>query len=295
MEPNCNSDILSRHTHFSEYAMNPLSILLRLINSIRRMGHNPRNDAWKAIVQSLDDARTPTQFDTSQRHTTTNGIDAFDDRRVPRDPLAVQTPRLRIVKGEISKAATVLLAELSLAQAIEIIKTLPGTSSNLVSLEIQQRAFACIRAHLARRESAPAPGTTEILLLLARRLGDLASPEQRDQAMCLIEQSLRELPQIELIETLTEQLGQIPAALHQRTLDLIEKFLFETADIPLSQVDILMALTRAVPINGCRQRASALIATGLQRLRHAPAACTHIRHSLVFAYCTVDQGLQLQA
>ena len=295
MEPNCHSGVLNRHNHFADYAMNPLSILLRLINSVRQMGHNPHNEAWKAIVQRLDDARTPTQFDTSQRHIATDGNDAFDDRRAPRDRLAAQTPRLRIVKGEISQAATVLLTPLTLAQAIEIIRTLPGTTSNLVSLEIQQRAFGCIRAHIEQQGSTHAKGTAEIRLLLARHLGDLAIPEQRDQAMCLIERSLGELPQIELIETLTAQLGQIPAALHQRTLDLIEQFLSETADVPLTHVDILMALTRAVPINGCRQRASALIATGLQRLRHAPAACTPIRHSLVFAYCTVDQGLQLQA
>ena len=276
--------------------MTPLSIVMRLTNAVRRLTHTAQDDAWDGLVRGLDDAPSTVQYDSTAPDATQDANDPFDDRRVPRDPHAEQSPRLRIVKGMISQAAATLVVDLTLDQAVDVIRALPSTASNLVNLDIQQRAFACIRQHFDEEYSCRDHDRfAAILSLLARRLGDLANPDQRDQAMTMIEQSQSMLPQIGLVETLAQQLGQIPSVLHQRTLDLIEQFLSETADVPLSHIDILLGLTRAVPIAGCRQRAGVLVAAGLKRLRHEPRLCAQIRHSLVFAYCTVEQGLQLQA
>ncbi len=226
--------------------------------------------------------------------------DVFDDRRVPRDPTAVQQTWLRIVKNNnnitTSQAALALLFELTLKQAVEIIEALPKTAPTLINLEIEQSAFLRICSHLEQQNFAQQPAQClSILTLLARRLGHLNDHAQRDVAINLLAQSLRILPQIEVIETLSTELTNMPPALQQRALDQIEEFLWRTADIALSHVDILQGLTRAVRIESCRQRAGALIAAGLKRLRNEPELCAQIRRNLVLAYCTDEQTMQLQA
>lgn len=311
--------------------MTTLAKLRRLVNRLRQPPALSRSDAWDDVIKTLPHVRERephssgqhiTQL-TSHRVESDNGTnnqprnpaddrtarqpdpqhhidDAFDDRRVPRDPAAVQSTSLRIVRNEnnirASQAALALLFELTLDQAVKIIDALPATRPTLVNLEIEQRAFLRICSHLKQENFAQQPAhCLPILMLLARRLGHLNDPAQRDLAMNLLTQSLRTLPQIEVVETLTMELAGMPPALQQRALDQIEEFLWRTADIAQSHVDILQGLTRAIRIESCRQRASTLIAAGLKRLRNEPELCAQIRRNLVLAYCTDEQILQLQA
>lgn len=226
--------------------------------------------------------------------------DAYDDRRVPRDPKAPQPSGLHVVRNnhtlKPSQAALALLFELTLDQAVTIIDTLPGTPPTLVSTEIEQRAFLRICSYLKQQNYAQQPAhCLPILTLLARRLAHLHDPAQRGLAMEVVARSLKTLPQIEVVETLAAELASMPPELQQRALDQIEEFLWRTADIAQSHVDILLDLTRAVRIDECRERASAMIAAGLKRLRNEPALCGQIRRNLMLAYCTEEQILQLQA
>jgi hypothetical protein len=315
--------------------MTPFAKLNRLITQLRHAAGLARPDAWNDVIRTLPAGREQDQQDsrkrttqiTSQRADPNSGTnnqahqqlreqptnrtgehrhrqhrtdDAFDDRRVPRDPSAVQPAWMRIVNINnnlsASQAALALLFQLTLDQAVEIIDALPKTKPTLVNLEIEQRAFLRICGHLKQQNFAQQPAQClPHLTLLARRLGHLNDPAQRDLAMNLLTQSLRTLPQIEVVEALSIALTDMPPALQQRALDQIEEFLWRTADIAQLHVDILQALTRAVNIESCRQRVGTLIATGLKRLRNEPELCAQIRRNLVLAYCTEEPTLQLQA
>lgn len=265
--------------------MKPLAKIKCLIHRLRHRAKVTHTDAWDEVVRKLP----PGQADV-----TSQSIDAYDDRRVPRAPGATRPPTLRIVRSEASQAALALLFELSLEQAIDVLRALPDTEPNSVSLEIEQRAFLRIRSHLEQQHFVQQPvSCLPILNLLAHRLSYLHDPAQRNLAMEMIAHSLRTVPQIELIESLTTELASMPPTLQQRALDQIEAFIDRTADIALSHVDILLGLTQAVRVEACRERASALITAGLKRLRDEPELCGKIRRSLVLAYCAADQNLQL--
>lgn len=226
--------------------------------------------------------------------------DAFDDRRVPRDPTAVHPVRRRRVKNHpsisVTQAALALLFELTLNQAEKIIDALPQTTPTLVDLDIEQRAFMRIRSHLEQQNLAQQPAhCLPLLTLLARRVGHLNDPAQREQAMNLLTQSLKTYPQIEVVEALSMALTDMPADLQQRALDHIEEFMRRTSDIAQLHVDILQALTHAIRIESCRQRAVALITAGLKRLRNEPELCALIRQNLALAYCAEGQTIQFQA
>ena len=241
-------------------------------------------------------SRTQRSSYPTQQHDTD---DAYDDRRVPRGPGAVPPAWSRSVKNNnnisASQAALALLYELTLDQAVKIIDALPSIKPTLINLELEERALQRICAYLRQQNFTQQPAHyLPLLTLLARQLGHLNNSAQRDLAMDLLTQSLKILPQIEVVETLSTTLASLPAELQQRALVQIEEFLWRTADIAQSHVDILLGLTDAVRVDCCRKRAGALIATGLERLRNEPELCAQIRRRLVLAYCIDEHTMHLQ-
>ena len=225
--------------------------------------------------------------------------DAFDDRRVPRNEQGSATMQhrqktnLHIVHAK-PPTATAIPFELSLEQAMTILRDVPSTAAHN-DLDAQHRAFMRIHSHLQQAKFTHDPtDAMPLVMLLASRLGHLADPIQQTLAMNIIAQCTQALPHIELVELLTTQLGVLPPRHLQRALDLIENFLQITVDIPLSQIDILLGLTDAITIDECRRRAGLLIATGLKKLHAYPDLCAEIRRRLTLSYCAVEQGLQLQ-
>lgn len=267
---------------------------------------NTRSDihqnAHQARPKRLLTLFKPTPWEDMVQTLTAEPHDAFDDRRVPRDGRhqadfqRKRATNLHVVQSNTAPAALAVLFELSLEQAVAIIRQLPGTASRGTNLDVQQRAFLRIHSHLQQTDLAhDCTDALPLLTLLASRLSDLADPAQQTLAMTLIARSTQALPQIDVVEALTMQLCRLPHPLQHRALDLIESFLHITVDIPLSHIDILLGLTDAIQSAHCRQRASTLIAEGLRNLRDEPELCAEIRRRLTLSYCAVQQNLQLQA
>lgn len=246
---------------------------------------------WQDVVNTL----APEKSDASSRHRA-----AFDDRLIPRtgknsaDEQRKRQGHLRIIKGKVTPAALALLFKLSLEQAIAIIQALPDTVPNIANLEVQRRAFDLIHEHLMQQPPASSD-MVSLVTLLASRLSHLDDVAQQALVMDLIAQYSQSVLQIDLIEIVTLQLCRLSPVMQQRTFDMIEVFLRTTADLALTHGDILLALTKAVVSDSCRQRAGALITEGLKNLRDEPELCAHIRRQLSLSYCAVEQDLQLQA
>ncbi|MEC5216839.1 hypothetical protein RCH09_001792 [Actimicrobium sp. GrIS 1.19] len=187
-------------------------------------------------------------------------------------------------------------APMSLAAAIRWIEDMPRHRRDGQQDEMQRRAFARLCIDLEQYGFAQKPlASMPLLLLITSRLGQLADPAQREQAMSFIEQTLRATPHLVLTEALALQLEHLPAALQRRALRAIAHVLIQTADLPPSHFDILLALTRAMRDPACREPAYALVQEGLARLRDEPEMCGEIRLGLMQTFARESRGLALQS
>ena len=160
---------------------------------------------------------------------------------------------------------------------------------------LQQRAFQQLHDHLQQHDFSQRPATFQPLLtLISGRVGHLADAQQREQAMAVIEQSLKISPQLALTEALTTQLWRLDYKLQRRALSAIEGFMQATAELPQTHVDILVELTDVMKMPQCRQCAYAMVESGLARLRNEPAMTGRIRYGLALAFCTQAGRLTLQ-
>ena len=185
---------------------------------------------------------------------------------------------------------------LSIEQAQYVLDTDRPIRADSAQAQRQQRAVQLLRDHLETHDFARRTATFQPqLCLIARRIGTLADPLQREQAMSILERALQAWPQLLVIEALVPQLLQLSLPMQQRALTLIEGFMQTTADFPQSHIDVLLALTDVMQSPVCRDRAYALIETGLRQLREFPDLCGLIRRGLILTYCKNSQGLALQA
>jgi hypothetical protein len=243
-----------------------------------------------------------------RRPATRSASSASSDRAMPApySSLALHNDQLPVAVSALAANSVILqesaavtirsAAALSLEQAIELLDTDRHIRANSLHAQRQQLAFQRLRDHLERHDFARHSATFQPLLsLVARRIGALTEPLQREQAMSMLERGLQAWPQLLVVEALTPQLTDISFPLQQRALTLIENFLQTTADFPESHIDILLALTDVMQLPACRERAYALIETGMRQLRDHPEVCALIRRGLMLTYCRDSQGLALQA
>lgn len=186
-------------------------------------------------------------------------------------------------------------AALSLQQAAQILINTRQAGDKHADLALQRDAFAQLHDHLRQHDFTHRTDNFQPLLtLIAGRISHLACPHQREQAVSLIEDALAASPQLALAEALTPQIWTLEAPLQMRALSAIQAFLHETGDLPQLHVDILVELTDLMQIPQCRERAYAMVQTGLTQLRHEPELAGRIRRGLMLTYCMDTHGMSLQ-
>ena len=170
---------------------------------------------------------------------------------------------------------------MSLTRAANILETLRFQEKNARQVKLQTQAFTRLYHFLAKQPVSQQTSTLQpLLLLIASRVADLPTPQQRNQAMQLISAALDHSPQLALAETLTAQLWALPSSLRPQLFDIVDRFLQLGSAGNHVHLDIYMELIDIMQIPSCRQRARVMVQDGIARYDQTADARARIAYRL---------------